>query len=121
MSTVPSHMVAGMGRVAGDGLPVGNVLKPLKPRTSSRRDHETWDEELKELAARLGLEAMHSKSPNAQFGGVRSAESKHYGDFIAMDLAGPLPTAAFHDAAKYISLFIGPPGGRRGATARGPW
>ena len=63
MSTVPSHMVAGMGRVAGDGLPVGNVLKPLKPRTSSRRDHETWDEELKELAARLGLEAMHSMSP----------------------------------------------------------
>ena len=42
---------------------MGNVVKPLRPRTATRRDHETWDEEMKEVAAKLGYDSMHSKAP----------------------------------------------------------
>ena len=63
MSISRSLMVAvkpGIG--AADRTTVIGVQKPLKPRTSTRRDHELWNEELRDIAARHGLESMYSRT-----------------------------------------------------------
>ena len=78
MADLGSHMVAVKGRGAGDGSSVVNVVKPLRPRTSTRRDHEQWEEEMKEIAARIGLDSMHSKTsmPTLAISALRYPDAK---------------------------------------------
>ena len=47
-------------RVTGSGKAVNGIQKVLKPRTGSRKDHEIWDDELRDYAAANGLVRMHS-------------------------------------------------------------
>ena len=47
-------------RVTGFGKAVNGIQKVLKPRTDSRKDHEIWDDELRDYAAANGLVRMHS-------------------------------------------------------------
>ena len=61
MSISRSHMVAVKPGIGAADRTMSSVQKVLRLRTSTRRDHELWNEELRDIAARHGLEAMFSR------------------------------------------------------------
>ena len=56
------HMVAVAGQDAGV-RGAGAVKRLLKPRYATRKDHEMWAEELREIADQTGLDRMYSATP----------------------------------------------------------